>query len=200
MTDPWAGFTDDDFRLFDRVARSLRKRAQGLMDFDDLYQSAALFALEHKAKYEAKRENERYAFTMVRNHLGDLIRQEKAKREGYEVDDEFFYTPKMLKEIVPMIFDPTWMEQSQEYDTDQGGKSGEPGDPAGAWVIVADVKRVFPKLKDQDRLLLYRTLAGPGEYVQVTKDIAAESGVTPKRVQDEVRNALVRLGRLLRSN
>lgn len=197
---PWADFTEDDFRLFDSVARSLRKRATGLLDYDDLYQSAALWALENKAKYEAKRDSPKYLFVAVRNHLGDLIRQEKAKREGYEVDDEFFYTPKMLKEIVPMIFDPTWMEQSQEYDTDQGGKSGEPGDPAGAWVIVADVKRVFPKLKDQDRLLLYRTLAGPGEYVQVTKDIATESGVTPKRVQDEVRNALVRLGRLLRSN
>ena len=169
------------------------------MDEEDLYQSCALWALEHPRKYKAAREqSESHAYKLLWSRMVDLIRAEKAKAGGYEVEDQFGYSPKALKKILPLAFDPTWMEQSQEYSTDPKGKSGEPNDPANAWVLVADVKTAFPKLREQDRLLLYRTLVGPGEYSQVCRDIANEAGVPVKDVQVQVHRALTRLGKLLR--
>lgn len=200
MTTVWDDFTEEDFQLFDSAARGLRKRAQGLMDFDDLYQSAALWALEHRREWDkARAESNGFAVGKLKGVLSNLIRQEKAKREGYELDDQFAYSPKVLKKVIPLAFDPTWMEQAQEYSTEPKKRGGDPADPANAWVLVADVKQAFPRLRDQDRLLLYRTLVGPGEYSQVCREIAVESGVETRRVQVAVSDALRRLGRLLRS-
>jgi DNA-directed RNA polymerase specialized sigma24 family protein len=194
----WEGFDNEDLSLFERVARSLRRKAHGLMDEEDLYQSCALWALEHKRKYrEAKEEDESHAYRLLRSRMTDLIRSERARQGGYETEDEFSYTPKMLRKLVPLAFDPTWMEQGQDYDKEPS-RGGETADPANAWVLVADVRAAFPKLRDQDRLLLYRTLVGPGEYSEVCTEIAREAHTTPNRVMTEVRDALRRLSRLLR--
>lgn len=202
MTDnPWGAFTEDDFHLFDAAARALTKRAHGLMDSEDLYQSAALWALEHRDEYtKARDESNGYAIGKLKGHLSNLIRKERAKRDGYSVDDQFLYSPKVLRKVLPLAFDPTWMEESQEYDKDPGSnKGGDPADPANAWVLVADVKQAFPKLREQDRLLLYKTLVGPGEYSQVCRDIANDAGVPTQRVQVAVNDALRRLSKQLRS-
>lgn len=200
MTDnPWGVFTEDDLQLFDRVARSLRKRAHGLLDFDDLYQTAALWALENQRKYrEASEVGESHAFKLLHSRLVDVIRRERAQRDGYEPEDQYRYSPKVLKRLLPLAFDPTWMEQSQQYESDPKGMGGQPSDPANIWVMVADVKAAFPKMADRDRVLLYRTLCGPGSYRDVTHEIARDAGVAPKRVQDEVKNALGRLARQMR--
>jgi len=197
----WEGFDNDDLALFERVARSLHRSARGLMEDEDLYQGCALWALENKAKYlAAKDESEAHVFRLLRSRMQDHIRQEKAKVGGYEPEDQYMYSPKVLKKIIPLAFDPTWMVSGQDYDKDKVSRGGDHSDPADAWVLVADVKRVFPKLRDQDRLLLYRTLVGAGEYGLECQKIAAEAGTTPARVQTTVHHSLKRLGRLLRDD
>jgi DNA-directed RNA polymerase specialized sigma24 family protein len=199
---PWGAFDQSDFRLFERVSKALRKRAKGLLEEEDLYQSCALWALENPHKYrDALKRSESHAYQLLWSRMADHIRAERARVEGYDPSDQFMYSPKVLKKVIPLAFDPTWMEESQDYDKEPGtpGKGGDPPDPANAWVLVADVKTAFPKLGEQDRLLLHKTLVGPGEYGQVCRQIAGESGVETKAVQVAVHKALTRLGKLLRS-
>lgn len=197
----WEGFDNDDLALFERVAKSLHRSARGLLEDEDLYQACALWALENKREYtEVKERGEPATFGRLRSRMQNLLRAERAKRGGYEPEDQYMYSPKVLKKIIPLAFDPTWMVSGQDYDKDKVSRGGDHGDPADAWALVADVRVAFPKLRDQDRLLLYRTLVGAGEYGLECQKIAAEAGTTPARVQTSVHHSLKRLARLLRDD
>lgn len=197
----WNGFTETDLQLFEKVARNLRRKANGLMEEEDLYQSCALWALEHKGKYrEAMDAGEQQAHKLLWARMSDLIRQERARVGGYEVEDQFNYTPKALKKILPNCFDDQWMIQAQDYDQVRTTGGSGHSDPANAWVMVADVERAFTKLPDKDQTLLKRTLVDAGDYGAVCKVIVGETGKELGVVQREIDDSLRKLGRVLKGN
>lgn len=196
----WEGFTEEDLQTFEKVARSLRRKASGVMDEEDLYQTCALWALEHKRKYrEAADESEQHAYKLLWSRMSDLIRSERARQGGYEVEDQFSYSPKALRKILPAVFDPTWMIQGQDYDRVRTTGGMGHTDPADVWVMVADVRTGFDQLPEKDQTLLRRTLIDAGDYTVACQMVAAEEGEVVGVVQRRVDDALRKLGRRLRA-
>jgi hypothetical protein len=197
----WNGFTEDDLRRFEKVAKTLRRKAHGLMEEEDLYQSCALWALEHKGKYrEAVEAGDNAAHKLLWSRMSDLIRQERARVGGYELEDQFNYTPKALKKILPNCFDNEWMVQAQDYDQVRTTGGSGHSDPANAWVMVADVRRGFQKLPEKDQALLKRTLVDAPDYSAVCKQLVAETGKELGVVQRGIDDSLRKLGRVLKGD
>lgn len=196
----WEGFTEDDLRTFEKVARALRRKASGVMDEEDLYQSCALWALRHKNKYRAAAtEGEQHAYKLLWSRMSDLIRSERARQGGWEVEDQFSYSPKALRKLLPAVFDPEWMVQGQDYDTVRTTGGSGHSDPADVWVMVADVRAGYDKLPAKDQDLLRRTLVDTGDYTVACQMVAAEEGEVVGVIQRRVDDALRKLGRKLRA-
>lgn len=195
----WNGFDEADLQLFEGVAKTLRRKAHGLMDEEDLYQSCALWALEHKNKYQAAKDAGD-ARKLLWSRMSDLIRSERARQGGYEVEDQFSYSPKALKKILPNCFDDQWVVQAQDYDRVRTSGGMGHSDPADAWVMVIDVKRAWAALPIKDQTLLRRTLVDSGDYGATCKVIAGETGKELGVVQREIDDSLRKLGRILKGN
>ena len=193
----WEGFDQSDLELFEKVAKGLRRKAHGVMDEEDLYQSCALWALEHKGKYaEAKAQDT--AHRLLWSRMSDLIRQERARVGGWEVEDQFSYAPKALRELLPKVFEPEWMVSGQDYDRIRTTGGADHTDPADAWVLVADVRAGYDKLPAKDQALLARTVCAP-DYAIGCQAVAASTGEPVAVVQRRVDDALRKLGRKLRA-
>lgn len=180
--------------LIHQAAKAVTKMARGYMDFDDLTQTGWLYVLEHPRKTrEAHTRGDRYLFTVLKHHLMDTVRREKAARDGYEVEDQHRYSVKQLRKILPAVYTRDWTLQAQIYDKQPGGNGTV--DPADAWVAVADVRRGLPRLSLRGQDLLRRVFDPARDQDAELDTLAREWRVTRADVHKRVHNELKRLAR-----
>lgn len=94
-----------------RAAESVHYHFKAFTTVNDLYQDAFEFLLRHPILWsqfeeaEDRKMAERTLDRIVMDHLRGIARREKATQSGYHVDDECTYTPKVVAELLPLIFD-----------------------------------------------------------------------------------------------
>jgi len=98
----------------------------------------------------ATQHAERTLVKALRNEGERYCRTEKAEQDGYDVEDEFFYSIPMIADLLALSFDPEWMEPKGIDYTEQ--KSVSPG--TDLVIMVADVTKAFESLPEPDQDLL----------------------------------------------
>lgn len=157
-------FLDENFAEVSAVAlsaaRSVKKRYP-TSDTDDLTQMGLVWCVEHPRKLREYVDGEDHGklFLALRNFMSKYARDERAERFGYTLEDEAFYSKRMLKGdgtnpgLLHYVFDKAnWQKPPAR---DGGGRSK--GDPAegGTWLaIMCDVDRALNALSETDRKLL----------------------------------------------
>lgn len=133
-----------------------------MVERDEVYQHLWLWFLTKKNKtaewlaMEDQKQADRLFIRSLKNHGLDFCRTEKARIEGYDPDDEFFYTPGFIKLLLPAVLSDDWRRIQQALDP-TGTKSAKSiASESADWIAyAADIRKAFSKLEERDQNLIY---------------------------------------------
>ena len=143
------------------VARSVHKKYHTYFDVDDLRQELLVWVLKRETKVQEwlVHENEedykvgiRMLARALQRQADKYCRNKKAQALGYQLEDEAYYSPIVLSELLPFV----WADVVDTRDGSQPRVSGG-GNPAegGTYIIqLFDVRRALSKLDPNDKLVL----------------------------------------------
>jgi DNA-directed RNA polymerase specialized sigma24 family protein len=190
-------FTSADHSAVGAATRILASRYRGYVDYQDVQQECYLWlyanydrALRWREEHAEERA-QRTIIKAVRNAGERYCRSEKAERDGYLPEDEFFYSIPMVRDLLVVSFDPHWMAPSsaQLDSVSSGNPSSEGGN---LMTMVADVRRAFDTLTPHDRALLERVYRDTDSDQEIAV-LALEWDITTKAADMRVRRVLGRL-------
>jgi RNA polymerase sigma factor (sigma-70 family) len=182
------------------VARSVHRKYLTYFDVDDLRQDLLVWVLRREEKviewlvHEDKEEHDvgvRMLARALQRQADKYCRSKKAQALGYQLEDEAYYSPIVLSELLPFV----WADVVDTRDGSKPKVSGG-GNPAegGTYIIqLFDIRRGLEKLDPNDRLILQMKF-----YEQMTfADIATTLDISDTTAHRKVDGALRRLNRHL---
>lgn len=131
-----APLTDEDvLKAKQSAVRSVRNKFFGYADWEDLMQVAELALLETPLKFARLIESGNYmgVWQEINRKCTQYAHKQKAAALGYRPEDLFFYSKKVLREIIPVILE-SW-ESGDLYEFEYSDRA--------LWV---DVDRALRKL------------------------------------------------------
>ena len=113
--------TPDDLRIAKQGAMSAFRSGRGIVTADDMIGEANLWLVKHIDKVILWHDQGRHGQNKLRNACRQrcltIIAQERKRKSGLQQGDIFYYTPAMIRELLPDIWD--------EDDWTNSGVSGE---------------------------------------------------------------------------
>lgn len=178
------------------VARSVRKRYP-TADQDDLFQVGLMWCIEHPRKFREYVEEKATGklFRALHNHMSHYARTERAKYYGYSLEDEVFYSKRMLKGdgkqpgLLEYVFDRESWYHPPAPDGGGGKRSGDPAEGNGWLATMIDVSQACDRLAPEDRNLLREHYMFGDTYEQ----IGTRLGVSKAAVAKYIDRAVARL-------
>lgn len=150
--------TDHDLKLAKQGAMSAAKSARGLVPLGDLIGEANLWLVEHLDKVELWREQGSHGANKLRNACRQrcltVVARERRLRSRLEAGDIFYYTPQMIREILPDIFDTDDWSSSTSTISDEPRSASRPAEGNNRLAAICDVRQAFYGLPEADRLML----------------------------------------------
>lgn len=190
------------------AARPIARRYRDFVEFDDLKQSACEYALRREDKVleylfeydcelmahvrrggETRRQGETAMITFMRRYCERIARREKAARSGYRTEDEYFYRPMMVENLIKVWGSGDYDLASQVLDPQEmGGKRSKVASEGNNLLaMIADLDAAMKLLDDRSRAIVVDRFV----YERTLADIAEDHGVSPQRI-DQLSDAGVR--------
>jgi hypothetical protein len=174
-----------------KISSNLAKKYKGYVEYDDFKQELTGWCLE-----DEKRAARLWAAPWwFRNRrlwtIGErYARKVKAQALGYEIEDEFFYSPEVLKRLLPDVFDHD-SEAPVKGTEEVKGKA----ELTMEWeTMIADVRRALELIGNADFELLWAVHGEQGATLNGHAEVKGWDGLTAWR---RYRKALRRLSDLL---
>jgi len=202
MDDPiW----EEVMRLAAIASRVVHRRFYGYVDREDLQSIAVEYALRRQDKVreylfredKAERKSGEYAFvTFLSRHAERRARAEKARKLGYNPQDEFFYRSTLIESLIKV-----W--DSGDYDL--AGQVMDPAEMGGKrrtklisegndiFAMVADMDSAMRSLDERTRSILLRRFSDSATL----HVIADELEISHQRVDQLVTSGLRKLNDFL---
>ena len=139
-----------------RVSYDYAKR-YGMLDREDIAQECWLWFLEHPSKTQEWaemdwKENELLLARSLRNAALKYCVKEKARVEGYHVDDIFWYSKDFIKELLPAVLTEDWRRVQETFT----GGSNKSAAEAGDWMAyAADIRKAYETLTEDEQKLVF---------------------------------------------
>ena len=186
--------SDGELRLASQGAKSAYNSGRGLIDYNDLVGEAHLWIVENYEKVDKWRDEGRHGQNKLRNACRQkclsVIARERRKRSGLQAGDVFYYTPQMLREILPTIWDEDDWVSGETVTTSEVRSPSRPSEGNNRLAMVADVRGAFFNLRGPDQMLLADMYKDGGLPIQV---IAAQLEVTERTVKRREERILDRM-------
>jgi RNA polymerase sigma factor (sigma-70 family) len=182
--------TDSELKLARQGATSAWKSGRGIVDKDDLVAEANLWMVEHLEKVRQWRDEGRHGQNKLRNACRQrcltIVARERRRQSQLTRGDLAYYTPQMLREILPTIFHvEDWV--SGAIHTGETRAPSRPAEGNTRLAMVIDVRSAFDILPPKDKALLSDLYADGGLAIQV---VAAQLEVTERTVRRREERAL----------
>lgn len=191
-------FQPADHGAVSSASRILYSRYRNFVAFEDVQQELYLWLYEHYDRAERWRDeySEKHAertLTKALRNAGDrYCRAERANWQGYEAEDEEFYSIPMIGDLLRLSFDPDWGSTSSlPFDAEGGEQSTNPSETLRC--MVADVSKTYALMPEHDRALLKRAYGYDVETADVVAALACEWGISAKAADSRLRRVLGRL-------
>jgi hypothetical protein len=193
MTDH--SFTDADHAAVTSATKILFSRYRKYVDFQDVQQTLYLWLLQHYEKVITWRANyserhaERTVIKALRNAGERYCRTEKAERDGYAVEDEFFYSIPMIADLLSLSFDPLWRQPKGVDYSEQ-----RPTSPSNDLVVmVSDVTSALETLPKPDQTLLRYVYGGKRTPSEAFAQLGLDWDISPEASYHRVRRVVGRV-------
>lgn len=147
-----------------------------MIDRNDIAQECWLWFAEHPNKMRLweeeheRKELEKIVARSLRNNATSYCVKEKAKIEGYQVEDLFYYSKDMIKNLLPTVLSPDWRRVQGDFSGSNMKLVSETGDYM-AYAI--DIRKAYEHLTEEEQQLVYffytQDLTGE-ELVQISTE------------------------------
>lgn len=137
-----------------RIAREFGHKFR-TVDRDDITQELWMWFLTHPAKTRdwmelPLKDGDRLFARSLRNCAMAYCVKEKARIEGYHVDDLFWYSKDFIKELLPAVLSDDW-KKVETFDG-SGGGSPKLKNESGDWMVYAtDIRKAYESLSPEDQ-------------------------------------------------
>lgn len=187
--------TDRELQVITQGASNAHKAQREFIPLPDLVNEGVMWALTHPKKVLMWRDKGKYGTNLLRHSVKQaclsLVAKERRRIYKLERDDISYYTPALVREILPDIFNPEdWYSSSQSEMTDRVGGLSRPSEGNNRLAVLMDVSSAFASLSDTDQALLRDLHADGGMPVQV---VAVTFDVNEKTIRRREQRALQRL-------
>ena len=129
-----------------------------MIDKNDISQECWLWFAEHPNKLKAwedqldRKEMDKIVARSLRNNATSYCVKEKAKQGGYQVEDLFFYSKDMIKNLLPTVLSPDWRRVQGDFSGSNMKLVSETGDYM-AYAI--DIRKAYEQLTEEEQQLVY---------------------------------------------
>lgn len=127
---------------------------------DDIKQQIWLWFVEHPRNLEiyttqhGQKDSDKLIAKSLRNAAYDFCIKEKAQLEGYNANDNFWYTKEFVKMMIPGVLTDNW--EKLEIAMTNMGRSTKSSAESGDWMAYgADIRAAFDKLEERDQNLVF---------------------------------------------
>ena len=181
-------FTDSELRLAKQGASSAYRSGRGLIELGDLIGEAYLWMASHYNRVLEWRETGRHGQNKLRHACKQAgltaIAKERKRITGTEKGDVFYYTPQIIRELLPSIFDVSdWVSGAMGMSAEPKGPS-RPAEGNNRLAMVSDVRSAFYSLPESNRVFLQEVFhEGSDDIVEV---IAAREDVSEKTINRRI--------------
>ena len=187
--------TDRELQVITQGATNAHKAQRGIMSLGDMVNEAMVWALSHPKKIKLWREKGKHGENLLRfsakQHALSVAGRERRRIYQLERGDIYYYTPGMVREILPDIWNiEDWMSSSQSEMTDKIGGVSRPSEGNNRLATIVDVHSAYTQLSAEDQNLLRDLYADGGVTHQV---LAATLDVSEKTIQRREHRAVERL-------
>lgn len=140
-----------------RIAREYDRKFR-TVSRDDIQQELWMWFMTHPGKVREwmqlpLKDGDKMFARSLRNAAMTYCVKEKARIEGYHVDDLFWYSKDFIKELLPSVVSEDWKRVQTSFES--GGKSSTVANETGDWMVyAADVRKAYDALSDDDRKLV----------------------------------------------
>lgn len=141
-----------------RIAREYGNRFR-TVPREDIVQELWMWFLTHPGKVRdwmqlPFKDGDKMFGRSLRNAAMSYCVKEKARIEGYHVDDLFWYSKDFIKELLPSVLSEDWKRIQESFDLG-GAVSSKAPNEAGDWMAyAADIRKAYDALSDDDRELV----------------------------------------------
>lgn len=189
--------TDHDLKIARQAAMSAFRSGRGIIGSEELIGEANLWLVEHMDKVTRWREEGKHGDNKLRHSIRIFclgkVAAERKQRAGLQRGDTHWYTPSVLKEIIPDIFNRAdWVGGAPAPSNDIRSASA-PAEGNNRLAVILDVLSAFMSLPPADQTLLRYLYEGSG----VTYDVIAEklevSDRTVRRREDRALERMVEI-------
>lgn len=181
-------------RLAQQGARSAFTSGRRLVSYDDLVSEAYVWMVTHMDKVVQWREEGLHGKNKLRRacrqHGLTVIAGERRKRAGISPSDQFYYSPAMLRELLPAIWDPDDWTTSTIVSEERKAPS-RPSEGNNRLAMICDIRGGFYNLPTQDQVLLFDVYGSGGALTW--QQIADREGVSEKTIRRREERAIERL-------
>ena len=180
-----------------QVARTVHRKYHTYFDVADVRQELLVWVvrredkvkewLTHEQGDEVYKGGVRQLGKTLSRHADRYCRKLKAQKLGYQLDDEAYYTPISLSELLPFVW--TDVVNTKNNNTERVSGSGNPAEGGNYVIQLFDIRRALAKLEPEDKIVLQMRF-----FEQLTFDeIATTLDISDSTAHRKVDNALRRL-------
>jgi RNA polymerase sigma factor (sigma-70 family) len=192
--DSWLKEAND---IASQVARTVHRKYHTYFDVADVRQELLVWVvrredkvkewLTHEQGDEVYKGGVRQLGKTLSRHADRYCRKLKAQKLGYQLDDEAYYTPISLSELLPFVW--TDVVNTKNNNTERVSGSGNPAEGGNYVIQLFDIRRALTKLDPEDKIVLQMRF-----FEQLTFDeIATTLDISDSTAHRKVDGALRRL-------
>ena len=158
MVDETPEITTQDLRIAKQGALSAYRSGRGLVTVDDMVGEANLWMVKHLDKVVHWRTQGRHGQNKLRHAVRQrcltVIAKERRIRSGLQPGDIFYYTPAMIRELLPDIWDEDDWVSGSTNNAEEIRNPSRPAEGNNRLAMVADVRSSFYTLSEKDQNFL----------------------------------------------
>lgn len=165
-----------------------------MVERDDIHGQIWQWILKYPEKVNTTLEEDPGALAFyMRTEGRKYCLTEKARIEGYSVQDLYYYSTKQLYELLPVVFEYVdWQPSGQSGDGQPRGKS-DPKTGGNLVAMLADVSQGLLSLREHD----YNVLVWRFKYDYSDEQLGLELGCTPETANKRIQRSVKSLQRVL---
>lgn len=183
------------------VAHSIHKKYHTYFDVEDLRQDLMLWVLRRELKVkewlvvdneEEYKKGIRMLARALRRQADKYCRSKKAQALGYRLEDEAYYSPITLSELLPFVW--TDVVESKANNQLRVSNTGNPAEGGTYIVQLFDVRRALEKLDPNDRLVLQMKFYEQMTFADIAKTLEISDTTAHRKVDGALRRLNYKLG------
>lgn len=195
----WLGEATD---IASQVARVVHRKYNTYFDVADVRQELLVWIVRREEKVRAWLDHSqgedvykggmRQLGKTLTRHADKYCRRRKAQHLGYQLDDEAYYSPITLSELLPFVWED--VVETRDGTKPKVGGGGNPAEGGNYVIQLFDIRRALSKLDPQDKLILQMKFFEQLNFQEIAQTLQVSDTTAHRRVDGALRRLNHKLG------